>query len=203
MIRINLLPHREVRRRRQQQQFFVTLAAVLILAAATWLLVHTSLSNSYDEQLTRNKYLKDEIVKVDKEIEEIKKLRDMTASLLARKKVVETLQSNRSEVVHLLDDLPRQLPEGVYLKAVKQQGPRVTINGYTQSQARVSTLMRNLEGSPHLENANLVEIKAVTQPTRMNEFTLNVNIARPKEDVEEKAAKAHAKTQKPTPGKKP
>ena len=81
MIRINLLPHREVRRRRQQQQFFVTLAAVLILAAATWLLVHTSLSNSYDEQLTRNKYLKDEIVKVDKEIEEIKKLRKPTAAV--------------------------------------------------------------------------------------------------------------------------
>jgi type IV pilus assembly protein PilN len=191
MIRINLLPHREVRRRRQQQQFFVTLAAVLILAAATWLLVHTSLSNSYDEQLTRNKYLKDEIVKVDKEIEEIKKLRDMTASLLARKKVVETLQSNRSEVVHLLDDLPRQLPEGVYLKAVKQQGPRVTINGYTQSQARVSTLMRNLEASPNLENANLVEIKAVTQPgSRVNEFTMTVNISRPKEDLDDAAAKS-------------
>ena len=191
MIRINLLPHREVRRRRQQQQFFVTLSAVLILAAATWLLVHTSLSNSYDEQLTRNKYLKDEIVKVDKEIEEIKKLRDMTASLLARKKVVETLQSNRSEVVHLLDDLPRQLPEGVYLKAVKQQGPRVTINGYTQSQARVSTLMRNLEASPNLENANLVEIKAVTQPgSRVNEFTMTVNISRPKEDLDDAAAKS-------------
>jgi len=191
MIRINLLPHREVRRRRQQQQFFVTLAAVLILAAATWLLVHTSLGNSYDEQLTRNKYLKDEIVKVDKEIEEIKKLRDMTASLLARKKVVETLQSNRSEVVHLLDDLPRQLPEGVYLKAVKQQGPRVTINGYTQSQARVSTLMRNLEASPNLENANLVEIKAVTQPgSRVNEFTMTVNISRPKEDLDDAAAKS-------------
>jgi len=191
MIRINLRPHREVRRRRQQQQFFVTLAAVLILAAATWLLVHTSLSNSYDEQLTRNKYLKDEIVKVDKEIEEIKKLRDMTASLLARKKVVETLQSNRSEVVHLLDDLPRQLPEGVYLKAVKQQGPRVTINGYTQSQARVSTLMRNLEASPNLENANLVEIKAVTQPgSRVNEFTMTVNISRPKEDLDDAAAKS-------------
>jgi type IV pilus assembly protein PilN len=79
----------------------------------------------------------------------------------------------------------------------------VTINGYTQSQARVSTLMRNLEGSPHLENANLVEIKAVTQPARINEFTLNVNIARPKEEIEEKAAQAAAKAKTPTPGKKP
>jgi type IV pilus assembly protein PilN len=203
MIRINLLPHREVRRRRQQQQFFVLLGGVVLLGAAIWLLVHTTLTNKYDEQLARNKYLQSEIAKLDKEIEDIRKLREMTAALLARKKVVETLQTNRSEVVFLLDELPRLLPDGIYLKGIKQQGPRVTINGYTQSQARVSTLMRNLEGSPHLENANLVEIKAVTQPTRMNEFTLNVNIARPKEDVEEKAAKAHAKTQKPTPGKKP
>jgi type IV pilus assembly protein PilN len=203
MIRINLLPHREVRRRRQQQQFFVLLGGVVALGAAIWLLVHTTLTNKYDEQMARNKYLQSEIAKLDKEIEDIRKLREMTAALLARKKVVETLQTNRSEVVYLLDELPRQLPDGIYLKGIKQQGARVTINGYTQSQARVSTLMRNLEGSPHLENANLVEIKAVTQPARINEFTLNVNIARTKEDIEDKAAMAPAKTTKPTPGKKP
>jgi type IV pilus assembly protein PilN len=203
MIRINLLPHREVRRRRQQQQFFVLLGGVVLLGAAIWLLVHTTLTNKYDEQIARNKYLQNEIAKLDKEIEDIRKLREMTAALLARKKVVETLQTNRSEVVYLLDELPRQLPDGIYLKGIKQQGARVTINGYTQSQARVSTLMRNLEGSPHLENANLVEIKAVTQPARINEFTLNVNIARPKEEIEDKAAKAAAKATQPTPGKKP
>jgi type IV pilus assembly protein PilN len=203
MIRINLLPHREVRRRRQQQQFFVLLGGVVALGAAIWLLVHTTLTNKYDEQMARNKYLQSEIAKLDKEIEDIRKLREMTAALLARKKVVETLQTNRSEVVYLLDELPRQLPDGIYLKGIKQQGARVTINGYTQSQARVSTLMRNLEGSPHLENANLVEIKAVTQPARINEFTLNVNIARPKEEIEEKAAQAAAKAKTPTPGKKP
>jgi type IV pilus assembly protein PilN len=203
MIRINLLPHREQRRRRQQQQFIVLLGGVVVLGAAIWLLVHTTLTNRYEQQLSRNKYLQSEIVKLDKEIEDIRKLREMTAALLARKKVVETLQTNRSEVVYLLDELPRQLPDGIYLKGVKQQGARVTINGYTQSQARVSTLMRNLEGSPHLENANLVEIKAVTQPARINEFTLNVNIARPKEEIEEKSAKAAATAKKPTPGKKP
>jgi type IV pilus assembly protein PilN len=190
MIRVNLLPHRELRRRRQQQQFFVMLGGVVALAAAIWLLVHTTLGNQYETQLSRNKFLQGEIVRLDKEIDDIRKLREMTASLLARKKVVETLQTNRSEVVYLLDELPRQLPDGIYLKGVKQQGPRVTINGYTQSQARVSTLMRNLEGSPHLENANLVEIKAITQPARINEFTLNVSITRPKDDVEEKGSKA-------------
>ena len=193
-IRVNLLPHREMRRRRQQRQFLITLGAVVALSAAIWLMVHTSLSNSYDNQIQRNKYLTDEIAKLDKEIEDIKKLKEMTAALLSRKKVVETLQANRSEVVHLLDELTRQLPEGIYLKAIKQVGSRVTINGFTQSQARVSTLMRNLEASPYLENANLVEIKAVTTPgSRVNEFILNVNVARAKEEPE-KGTKPAAKT---------
>ena len=193
MIRVNLLPHREMRRRRQQKQFFITLGAVVALGAAIWLMVHTSLAGTYEDQLARNAYLTDEIKKLDKEIEDIKKLKEMTAALLARKKVVETLQSNRSEVVYLMDELARQLPEGIFLRSIKQQGSRVTINGVTQSQARVSTLMRNLEASPHLENANLVEIKAVTTPTRANEFTLNVSIARAKEEPE-KGVKPAAKT---------
>jgi type IV pilus assembly protein PilN len=188
MIRVNLLPHREMRRRRLQQQFVMLLMGVAVFGATIWVIVHTSLTRSYENQIGRNQYLKSEIVKLDKEIEDIKKLKEMTAALLARKRVVETLQSNRSDVVHLLDELARQLPDGVYLKAIKQQGARVTINGYTQSQARVSTLMRSLEASPHLENASLVEIKAVAQPgSRVNEFTLNISVARPKDEVAEPA----------------
>jgi len=188
VIRVNLLPHREMRRRRQQKQFLITLGVVVAVAAGLWLVVHTSLSGTFDDQISRNQYLEAEIVKLDKEIADIKKLKEMTASLLARKKVVETLQSNRADVVHLLDELTRQLPEGIYLKAIKQNGNRVTINGFTQSQARVSTLMRNLEASPYLESANLIEIKAVTTPgSRVNEFTLNVSLERPKEEAEKGA----------------
>ena len=183
MIRVNLLPWREIRRKRLQQQFFIMLGVVVFLGAAVWFLVHTSLTGRYEDQLHRNKYLEDEIVKLDKEIEDIKKLKEMTASLLARKKVVETLQSNRAEVVHLLDELARQLPDGIYLKSIKQTGNRVSINGYTQSQARVSTLMRNLDASPYLENSNLVEIKSVQAgSSRVNEFTLVVSIERPKQE---------------------
>lgn len=179
MIRVNLLPHREIRRKRQQQQFFIMLGGVAAIGVAVWFLVHTYLSNGLETQNDRNKYLEGEIVKLDKQIEEIKKLKEQTAALLARKQVVETLQGNRAEVVQLLDQLVRQLPDGIYLKAIKQTGNKVTINGYTQSQARVSTLMRNLESSPHLEHPGLVEIKAVQQgATRTNEFTLNVNITR-------------------------
>jgi type IV pilus assembly protein PilN len=189
MIRINLLPHREIRRKQQQQQFFILLFGVLVIGAAVWFVVHSYLDEQHELQMSRNKYLQDEIVKLDKQIAEIQKLKDQTAALLARKRVVETLQGNRSEVVHLLDQLVRQLPDGVYLKSIKQTGPRVTINGFTQSQARVSTLMRNLESSPQLEDPGLVEIKAVTQGgQRINEFFLNINITRTK--VEDDAKKA-------------
>jgi len=192
MIRINLLPHREVRRKQQQQQFFILLAFVIVVGGAVWFVVRSYLDEQLETQQARNKYLQDEIVKLDRQIAEIQKLKEQTAALLARKRVVETLQGNRAEVVHLLDQLVRQLPEGVYLKAVKQSGSRVTITGLTQSQARVSTLMRNLESSPHLENPNLVEIKAVQQPNRqrINEFIMNINITRAKiEDDSGKAAR--------------
>jgi len=195
MIRINLLPHREIRRKQQQQQFFILLGGVIVIGAVVWFVVHTYLDEQHDLQMSRNKYLQDEIVKLDRQISEIQKLKDQTAALLARKRVVETLQGNRAEVVHLLDQLVRQLPDGVYLKSIKQSGPRVTINGFTQSQARVSTLMRNLESSPQLENPGLLEIKAVTlSGQRINEFLMNINVTRAKvEDASKKAARPAAK----------
>lgn len=179
MIRINLLPHREIRRKRQQQHFLILLGSVIAMGVVVWFGVHYFLDSEFNTQSGRNRYLQGEIAKLDKQIEEINRLKEQTAALLARKQVVETLQSNRSEVVHLLDQLVRQLPDGVYLRAVKQTGNRVTINGFTQSQARVSTLMRNLDSSPQLENPSLVEVKAVQQGgVRTNEFTLNVMITR-------------------------
>src|SRR5204863_10017766 len=127
-----------------------------------------------------------EIDKLEKHIEEIRKSCEETASLLAKKQVVEGLQSNRSEPVQLLDQLLRQLPEGVYLKSIKQSGPKVNVVGYAQSNARVSTLMRNLGASPYLENPELVEIKAVAAPdksgNRINEFTMNISIKRARPD---------------------
>lgn len=191
MIRINLLPHREMRRKQQQEQFFVLLAGFAAIGVAVWFVVHTYLSDAFDEQSSRNKYLQAEIVKLDKQIEEIKSLQEQIASLLARKKVVETLQSNRSEVVHLLDQMVRQLPDGIYLKSIKQTGTKVTITGLTQSQARVSTLMRNLEGSRQLENPGLIEIKAASQGgVRSNEFTMTIDVTRSKPEEPPKAKPA-------------
>lgn len=177
--RINLLPHREMRRKQQQQHFFIMLGVVMAMGVAIWFGVHTYLDGVFTNQQARNKYLEEEIVKIDKEIAEINKLKEQIAALLKRKQVVETLQSNRAEVVHLLDQLVRQLPDGMYLKGIKQQGTKVTINGYTQSQARVSTLMRNLEGSQYLQKANLVEIKSASVGgQRLNEFTMNIEVTR-------------------------
>lgn len=195
MIRVNLLPHREIRRKQQQQQFFIMLAVVVAIGAGIWFAVHTYLEDQFDNHVSRNQYLQSEIAKLDKQIAEIQKLKDQTAALLARKRVVETLQGTRSEVVHLLDQMVRQLPDGVYLKSIKQAGNRVTITGLTQSQARVSTLMRNLEASAHLENPGLIEIKAAQAGgQRTNEFIMNITITRAQiQDAAKPAPKPAAK----------
>jgi type IV pilus assembly protein PilN len=194
MIRVNLLPHREEKRKRRQQQFGVLagLSAIAgaVVAGAVWFM----LDRQVDQQTQNVNYMKSEIAKLDTQIEEIRKIREETASLLAKKQVVENLQSNRSEPVQLLDQLLRQLPEGVYLKAVKQQGPKVNVLGYAQSNARVSTLMRNLGASPYLENPELVEIRAVDNPdkkggARINEFNMNVSIKRAQPVDDGKGAK--------------
>jgi type IV pilus assembly protein PilN len=182
MIRINLLPHREEKRKRREQQFAVLAGMAGLVGLAVAGAVYFFLDTEETQQQRNVSYMKAEIDKLDKQIEEIRKIREETASLLAKKQVVESLQSNRSEPVQLLDQLLRQLPEGVYLKAIKQAGPKVNITGYAQSNARVSTLMRNLGASPYLENPELVEIKAVPSPTsagsRVNEFNMNISVKR-------------------------
>jgi type IV pilus assembly protein PilN len=185
MIPINLLPHRAARRKAQQQQFLILAGMTVGLGAAIVLAVHAFFAGRIENQIERNKYLETEIAALDKQIDEIKKLKEQTQALLARKRVVESLQTNRTETVRLLDQLVRQLPDGVYLKSVKQTGQKVNVVGYASSNARVSTLMRNFEASPWLESPTLVEIKAskVDKTQILNEFNLNVLISRPKEET--------------------
>ena len=184
MIRINLLPHREEKRQAQKRQMGVIAGGVAILGVLSILLGYTIIAGIIEYQKNNNEFLKGEIAKLDKEIAEIKALKDKTKSLLDRKKVVEDLQTDRSSSVHLLDQLVRQLPEGIYLKSIKQDGKTVTLQGYAQSNARVSTLMRNLEESPWLDSPNLIEVKAVTvNNLRANEFTLTVHQSAPPQTV--------------------
>ena len=179
MVRINLLPHREQKRQARQRQFVSLAIGLAILGLAVIGLGHVVIAARIDNQNSRNTLLKGEIVKLDEQIKEIDRLRDQTQALLARKQVVETLQANRTEAVHLLDQLVRQLPDGLYLKSVKQNGTRVTLTGYAQSNARVSTLMRNIESSPWLGSPELVEIKSVAlDKQKVNEFTLVVQVKR-------------------------
>jgi type IV pilus assembly protein PilN len=202
-MRINLLPHREQKRQARERQFVSLTIALAILGVAIVALVHVVLAARIDNQNSRNTLLKTRIAELDSQIKEIDKLRDQIQQVLARKQVVETLQSNRNEAVHLLDQLVRQLPEGVYLQSVKQADKKVTIVGFAQSNARVSTLMRNIEGSPWLEKPELVEIKLVTvpavgrgEPQRVNQFTLNFQIRRATPEAiggPGSAAKARAK----------
>ena len=179
MVRINLLPHREQKRQARQRQFVSLVVGLGVLALAVVGLGHVVIAERIENQNSRNALLKGEIAKLDEQIKEIDRLRDQTQALLARKQVVETLQANRTEAVHLLDQLVRQLPDGIYLRSVKQNGARVTLTGYAQSNARVSTLMRNIEGSPWLTQPELVEIKSVAvDKQKVNEFTLVIQVKR-------------------------
>lgn len=192
-IRINLLPHRELKRAARRRQFNFMLAAALISGTAVAILGHTVIAARQSNQDARNQYLQNEIVKLDKQIGKINEIKQQTQNLLERKQVVETLQSNRTEVVHLFDEMIRRLPEGLYLKSFKQEGSTITIDGYTQSSARVSSLMRNLDDSPWLEQPNLVEIKAATvNNLRANEFVLTIKQTRqqPEEEQAKKRGKA-------------
>jgi len=184
-VRINLLPHREEKRQARQRQFVSFAVLLAILALAVVGLVHMVFANRLEDQDARNKLLKTEIAKLDEQIKEIDKLRDQIQQVLARKQVVETLQANRSEAVHLLDQVVRQLPDGIYLKSIKQSGTRIQVVGYAQSNARVSTLMRNVDASPWVTSPELVEIKLVqlpgargTAPQQVNEFILNMQTKR-------------------------
>lgn len=194
-VRINLLPHREERRKRGRQHFAVlgglTAALGLAIVGAGYLYIG-GLISTQDE---RNAFLKSEIAKLDKEIAEIKKLKDEIGALLARKQIIETLQADRAQTVHLLDQMVRQMPEGVYLSSLTQRGLGVSVKGYAQSNARVSTLLRNIESSPWLADPKLVEIKASTVgKKRVSEFTMNLQLKRAQlKDAPKVPVKAPAK----------
>lgn len=179
MIRINLLPHREEKRRARQRRFLSLLAFAFVAAVGVTIVGFTVLSAKIDTQNSRNDFLMAENAKLDKEIAEIEKLKSEKQALLDRKKIVERLQSNRTEAVHVLDQLVRQTPEGVYLKDFKQTADQITLLGYAQSNARVSTYMRNINDSHVFEQPLLVEVKAANVGNlRLAEFNLRTRITR-------------------------
>lgn len=193
MIRINLLPHREEAKKERREQFYVLAGLIFGLGAIVVFAGYTIIDSSINSQVSANDFLKREIASLDKQLDQIKRLKEQTQALLARKQVIENLQRDRGETVYLLSELVGQVPEGIYLKSLKQDGLKVNIIGYAQSNARISALMRNLEASPWLESPQLVESKAVVlNGRRINEFGMNFTLTRVKLEDE----KANEKVKK-------
>lgn len=197
MIRINLLPHREEKRKQKIAAFFALLALGAILGVAVVLAVGGYNASRISIQNERNLALKSANAELDKKIVAIATLKLEIEALKARQQAVEDLQGDRNQPVYLLDELVKQTPEGVYLKAFKQDGQRVTMSGYAQSQERVAELLRNLTGnSPWLERPDLTEVHSATLAQsktgkKVVEFTLTVGIKRPRD--KDAAAKAGQK----------
>jgi type IV pilus assembly protein PilN len=180
MARINLLPWRAERRKLRQKEFLTMLGLSAIAGVVLWFLINTYYNNQISGQNERNAYLKDQIAQVDKQITEIDKLDKNKTKLLARKQVIEQLQANRSEMVHLFDALVRTIPDGVILTSIKQEGDKLTLEGRSQSNARVSTYMRTLEGSGWMTKPDLSIIEAKAgDPSLPYAFTLSVLLANP------------------------
>lgn len=185
MILINLLPHREEKRLQRKRAFFVSLAICAVAGLALVGAWYSVLQQMTAAQEARNAFLKKEIAELDTRIKDIATLRAEIDALKARQRAVEDLQTDRNVPVHLLNELVRQTPEGVYLSTIKQTGQIVLISGTAQTNERVSEFLRNtLYNSPWLEKPELVEIKAATLTTanrdqrRLFNFSMRVTLKR-------------------------
>ncbi len=186
MARINLLPWRAERRKQRQKDTMLLLALSALGAIVLSFMIIWYHNAQIDGQNERNDYLKAQIAEVDKKIEEIDELDRKKSQLLARKEVIEELQANRSQMVHLFDSLVRTIPDGVVLTSIKQDNETLTLEGRSQSNARVSTYMRNLEGSGWMTRPELsiIEAKGFEQGLPY-EFKLQVKLANPSATTDE------------------
>lgn len=192
MARINLLPWREQLREERKQQFLVSMAGVLVIAGGLVFLGGQYLNAEIENQVARNDFLKKEIAVLDARIHEISELKTRRQQLLERMKIIQDLQGNRSIIARVFDQLVRTLPDGVYFSSLKMTGNNIAIAGAAESNNRVSSLMRNLDGSNWLDAPNLSEVKAVTSGgvDQANVFTLSVQQVGPVEtDADAKGGK--------------
>jgi type IV pilus assembly protein PilN len=185
MVRINLLPHRQIKRAERQRQFGLMALGTVALAGFILFMGWSLLTAQKDAQEDRNRRLDEAIVKLDNEIKDIKGLKDQINSVLERKQIVENLQTNRSQAVVVLDEIARQLPEGIFIKSIKQSGSSIQILGIADTNARVASLVRNLSMSTKVEMPKLIEIKANTvNNQKQNDFTMTVNLRAPQVETE-------------------
>lgn len=187
MIKVNLLPHRQIKRAERQREFGLMASLVAIAAAAVLFVSWSYIHNRIQAQQSRNQRLQDEMVRLDKEIAVIGTLKQQIQHVLERKQIVEGLQSDRNQAVLILDELARQLPEGLFLKSIKQIENEIELKGVADTNTRIATLVHNLNDSAIMHSPNLVEIKANTNALGIKEyeFVLRVSLKREgaKEDI--------------------
>lgn len=175
MPRINLLPWREEERKKRQRDFLIStavsfVAAIVVLAGTVF-----AYSQMIDHQSSRNVRLENEIVELERSISEIDGLERQKERLLARMEIIEQLQRSRPEIVHLFDEITRQLPEGVYLTGMRQNGTAVELMGIAQSSTRVSALMRQIDSSEWLTDPGVIKVETTEAgPARQAEFVVNL-----------------------------
>jgi len=202
-VRVNLLPHREARRKRQKNAFYFLTAVSVVAGGVLVLLVWSVLEGYIGNQHDRNEIIRRENAKLDIQIKEIASLRAEIDALRSRQKAVEDLQSDRNQPVYLLDELTRQTPEGIYLKAIKQEDRKVNVSGWAASNERVSEFLRNLQNNGrYVERPELIEIKLAGQgpqsiQRRLFEFSLNFSMKQNPDRVPATAAKAAPGTPAP------
>lgn len=196
MIKVNLLPHRQIKRAERQREFSLMATLVAIASAAILFVSWSYIHNKIQAQQARNQRLQDEMVRLDKEIVIIGSLKEQIQHVLERKQIVEGLQSDRNQAVQILDELARQLPEGVFLKSIKQLADEIELKGVADTNARIATLVHNLSTAAIMHNPNLVEIKANQNALGNKEYEFVLRVSLKRETVAEDASK-----QKPAPAK--
>ncbi|MDO9358674.1 MAG: PilN domain-containing protein [Polaromonas sp.] len=206
MILVNLLPHREAARKQRREAFFVALGIAALVGGLICGAVYSWYQAQISSQQDKNSFLKGEITRLEGQIKEIAGLQQEIAALRARQNAVEDLQGNRNLPVYLLDELVKQLPDGVYLTSMKQENQAVMLMGVAQSNERVSELLRNLSNnSPWLTRPELIEITGKSlalnarDQRRVSNFSMRVSLKRVT-DVQKANAAAAGTAGKPSPG---
>lgn len=187
MAHINLLPWREEQRQEQTRQFATVAVLSLVLTGAAIFMVHVAINNQTSHQQFRNKMLQDEIKTLDVSLKQIETLEETKDQLLARMDIIQSLQRQRPQIVHLFDDFVRTVPEGIYLTSIKQQGTNLTIQGVAESNGRVSAYMRNIDASGWMATPKLKVIEMKKGTLRSADFTLETSQSRP-ENKQDKTA---------------
>jgi len=187
MAKINLLPWRAAVRKQREREFYIMLVSAAVAAVLAVILGAVWMNMRIDNQDERNNYLTKQSKELDSKIEEIKKLEQTKSALLTRKQIIEQLQANRSQMVHLFDEMVKTIPDGARLDSLKQSGDTLTLDGFAQSNASVASYMRNLDGSPWLTHSDLQKTEAAKASQKRDRFSFGLTVKLTDPDAKAKA----------------